>query len=154
MGIDDKATGASAVNVVHDQANWTIRVDKEITYAKNYNSDWGWMRSGETRDLSAARSPAQYYREGKCTVKSLRVPKKDEEALPDVPPERYLEKPLRPGTALESVVMSSTIRRAHIANADPTYFTSTNKIGSRLPLEQFGVSQHGRTQTRTKLPSH
>ena len=61
-------------NIVHEQANWTIKINRETRAAKRFSEEWGWMTETGARELSRATSPAKYYNKGGVTVKSLRIP--------------------------------------------------------------------------------
>lgn len=50
-------------------------------------------------------------------------------------------------------------KEAHTLNmgavpSNPTFITTSEKIGARGTLEIFGTSHHGRKATRTQLPSN
>lgn len=148
----------NAVNVVHEQSNWALRIKAEVKASTQWQDEWGFLAGAGGRELSKATASAKYFHTGgpsSCLLKSLRVPgARENQKLPEVLPERYQEVPLRPSTAMESVVMSTTLRRAEIHDTDPNYRPNSRNYGSRLSLEQFGIAQHGVRATRTKLPSN
>ncbi|GAX81337.1 hypothetical protein CEUSTIGMA_g8768.t1 [Chlamydomonas eustigma] len=139
-------TGAlPSINVVEAQANWTIRINKELQSAKLQPSEWGFLSSTFTRPLSNSKTPAKYHHtQGTWTIKRIRVPEETyNNKLPQIAPKRLSERPLRPQTALESVVMSNVIRNEVIEKENPFFVQQSRVLGSRLSLEQFGVSQYG-----------
>lgn len=133
-------------NVVEDDANWTIRIRNEQKRANEFGREWGFLSMTDRRMLSRSVSPVKYIGTGATwTVKQIRVPERKGQGvqLPVVPSSRLQERPLRPSTAMESVVMSNVLVTEQIQRVNPFFVQTSHKYGSRLSLEQFGVSQHG-----------
>jgi hypothetical protein len=64
------------------------------------------------------------------------VADRDHMPLLQIAQERLRERPLRPQTALESVVMSNVIRSEVIEKENPFFVQQSRVLGSRLSLEQ------------------
>ncbi|EFJ50570.1 hypothetical protein VOLCADRAFT_120581 [Volvox carteri f. nagariensis] len=154
------ATGADAMAVT-DAENWRIRVNHEQTTAKNFQQEWGFLTSPGTPDhLKAphARSTVKYFTgRGEYTLLQKKVPLVGRDAERAVEQEReYLETASlnggRPTTALQATLYSHSKRMDYIGNHDMALETSSRVYGSRHTLEQFGVSQFGLKESRSKLP--
>mmetsp|Transcript_735 Transcript_735/g.1668 ORF Transcript_735/g.1668 Transcript_735/m.1668 type:complete len:149 (-) Transcript_735:1378-1824(-) len=143
-------------NAVSEDANWTHRILTETRVAKHFSHEWGFLTETQTRSLSRSASPVKYVGRGSTIVKQLRVPEKEgnESKLPKIDAKRLEQRPLRPSTAMESVVMSNHLMREYLDRTDPFFIPTSTKYGSRLTLEQFGVGQFGIHTTRSKLPSN
>jgi hypothetical protein len=58
----------------------------------------------------------------------------------------------RPSTALQATLYSHTARMGYIQSHDMAFQRTSSAYGSRQTLEQFGVSQFGVRESRSKLP--
>lgn len=176
-------TSQSAPNYVHVDENWRQRVRMEHLKANSFQSDWGFLSSSEPAshalDRPHATSPIKYFntRGGTWTVQEKRVPLfGTAEAAKALPLEDIATKhsgllvhvssvpnrhgsPVRYGppsrrTADAAAVVSHSLRSSHIRQSNPVFHTTTGRYGSRLPLEMFGVADHGHKALRTKEPSN
>lgn len=67
-------------------------------------------------------------------------------------PEKLSERPMRPSTAMESVVMSHTLQREYMQQRNPFYIPSSHTYGSRLSLEQVSQCLEQENRQAPKLP--
>lgn len=164
-------------NFVHIDENWRQRVKLEQKKANSFESEWGFMvphTPPSHLERPHATSPTKYFnpRGGTWTVQEKRVPlfglSADAKKLPvddlalkhstllehkNKVPNRY-GSPVRYGppstrTAKEAALISHSLRNAYIRQSNPTFQTSTSRYGARLPLEMFGVSDHGHKTIRS-----
>ncbi|PNW74804.1 hypothetical protein CHLRE_12g509100v5 [Chlamydomonas reinhardtii] len=154
--------GADSMAVV-DAENWRIRVRKEQSASKSYRDDWSFLIRPETPGhlkLPHARATVKYHSGGGgYTLLQKKIPLVGSDADKALEREQeYLTTASltnsRPSTALQATLYSHSRRMEHIASTDCALQRTSRVYGSRHTLEQFGVSQFGIRETRSKLPPH
>ena len=119
------------------------------TTPRRLSDNWGFLK-GKKDDEPTAYSTklAKYFNPqgGTWTVRQKRIPfmfeqKKDQE-----------EESL--GTGAVHIAKEAHAARMDAVPSNPTFITTSEKIGARGTLEIFGTSHHGRKATRTQLPSN
>ncbi|KAG2445930.1 hypothetical protein HXX76_000533 [Chlamydomonas incerta] len=156
------ATGADSMAVI-DAENWRIRVRKEAAAANRLVDDWSFLIRPETPGhlkLPHARATIKYHSGGGgYTLLQKKIPLVGNDAEKALEREQeYLATASltdsRPSTALQATLYSHSRRMEHIASTDCALQRTSRVYGSRHTLEQFGVSQYGIRETRSKLPPH
>ncbi|KAG2452494.1 hypothetical protein HYH02_002733 [Chlamydomonas schloesseri] len=156
------STGADALAVI-DAENWRIRCKKEQSAANVYRDDWSFLIRPDTPGhlkLPHARATIKYHSGGGgYTLLQKKIPLIGSDAEKALEQEKeYLATASvtgsRPTTALQATLFSHSQRMEHITSTDCALQQTSRVYGSRHTLEQFGVSQHGIRETRSKLPPH
>ncbi|GFR44867.1 hypothetical protein Agub_g6210 [Astrephomene gubernaculifera] len=160
MALNAATNGADAMAVT-DAENWRIRVKHEQKTAKDFQNEWGYLTSpGTPTHLKQphARSTVKYFAgHSEYTLLQKKIPLTGADAERAVAQEEeYLATASlnggRPTTALQATLYSHSKRMDYIGNHDMALETTSRVYGSRHTLEQFGVSQYGLKETRSKLP--
>mmetsp|Transcript_4876 Transcript_4876/g.8469 ORF Transcript_4876/g.8469 Transcript_4876/m.8469 type:complete len:168 (-) Transcript_4876:391-894(-) len=141
---------------------WRDAMKKEELAAKYHQDEWGFLsaKPEDMRKLSSATVAVKYWDKAGATVLRKRMPElnvvplaaTDENVqlnVEDLISTRSFKTTFaHPMTALESINHSHAKALSDLRSLpDPIYTTTSASYGSRLPLEQFGISAHGVKET-------
>ena len=132
------------VDVTAEQENWRGAIKRELTIAREFESNWGYLRASH-EELEQTHRPhdlrkTKYFGTGGSTsIKDKRIPLSQEEVKGVDPKLLETVKP----------VVAGTFTQKKFGRLE----TTSNMYGARQSLEIFGTHQYGVKGTISKMPT-
>ncbi|KAL3161351.1 hypothetical protein ABBQ32_010248 [Trebouxia sp. C0010 RCD-2024] len=142
--------GKEAHNEVHITENWRQTVKREQTQAKHFKDIWGFLVSPEpptslTRPHAVKTVKYVNPHGGTWTVAAQRIPVQSKDDMEAEAASTLSDSGHLSALAATNITHAERVDWSHCHN--PSFRTTNQKYGQRLPLEQFGVPR------RTNAPS-